>query len=306
MLFRSKLIAWMAQGVPAKPYYAESPGRWVAEPEWPTARIKPKRLYLNGGGALGTRAGKPDKLTVCTPQTLGLDCGELMPWFQHGASPEMPGDQRADDGKSVCFDTPPLKETLEILGTTQAELVVAVNRPVAFVCVRLCDVAPDGASTRVSYGVFNLTHVKGADKPVRLVPGRPYKVSVPLADTGYSFRKGHRIRVAVSTTYWPLIWPSPEPVAMTLHTGKSSIALPVRPSLRGDRTPPRFKPPEAAAPFAKTTLEPGGRNRVIHTDLGTGETVVEVTDSSGLARYDDIDLVAEARDRKSTRLNSSH
>ena len=170
----------------------------------------------------------------------------------------------------------------------------SVDRPVAFVCVRLCDVAPGGASTRVTYGVFNLTHREGAGKPKRLEPGRQYKVEVPLIDCANSFAPGHRIRVAVSTTYWPLIWPSPEPVTLTLATGKSALVLPVRP-LRRNEGAPKFKAPEAAPAASRTVLVPGGRNRVIRTDLGKRETTVEITDSSGRNRYDDIDLIAEAR-----------
>jgi hypothetical protein len=215
----------------------------------------------------------------------------------------MPGDQRADDGKSACFDTAPLAKTTEILGTPAVELTLSVDRPVAFICVRLCDVALDGASTRVSYGILNLTHVvNGPAKPKRLVPGRQYKVRVPLIDTAYSFARGHRIRVAVSTTYWPLIWPSPEPVTLALVAGKSVLELPVRPPRREDRTPPRFKQAEAAPGFTKTALEPGGRNRVIRSDLGKRETVVEVTDFSGRNRYDDIDLIAEARSTERYRI----
>jgi hypothetical protein len=218
-----------------------------------------------------------------------------MPWFQHGPSPEMPGDQRADDGKSICFDSAALTKTVEILGTPVATLTLSVDRPTAFICVRLCDVAPDGASTRVTYGIFNLTHLNGAEKPVKLVPGRRYTVRVPLSDSGYSFAKGHRVRVAVSTTYWPLIWPSPEPVTLTLHAAKSTLELPVRPPRKEDAKI-KFKPVEAAPPFKRTALVPGGRNRVVHTDMGKNETVVEITDSSGRGRYDDIDnLIAEAR-----------
>jgi hypothetical protein len=213
----------------------------------------------------------------------------------------MPGDQRADDGKSICFETAPLTRTTEILGTTVATLDLAVDRPTAFVCVRLCDVAPDGASTRVTYGVFNLTHVYGPEKPVKLVPGKRYTVRVPLSDAAYSFVKGHRIRVAVSTTYWPLIWPSPEAVTLTLHAGKSSVELPVRPPSRADAAI-KFKPAEAAEPFARTVLVPGGRNRVVHTDMGKGETVVEISDHSGRSRYDEIDLVAEARSTERYRI----
>lgn len=287
------LVAWMPQAVPAKSYYPTSPGRWVAEAQWPSPRIKLRRFVMNAPGRLDERAGKPAVVVAKSPQTLGIDCGELMPWFQHGASPEMPGDQRADDGKSICFDSAPLTKTVEILGTAFATLELSVDRPTAFVCVRVCDVAPDGASTRVTYGVFNLTHIERAEKPIKLVPGKRYTVRVPLSDTAYSFVEGHRIRVAVSTTYWPLIWPSPEPVTLALYTGKSTLELPVRPPRRADASI-RFKPPEAAAPFARTVLEAGGRNRVVRTDMGKGETVVEVDDRSGRSRYDEIDLVAEA------------
>lgn len=295
------LIAWMPQAVPAKSYYPNSPGRWVAEAQWPSPRIKPRRFVMNADGKLGDRAGKPGVIVAKTPQTLGLDCGELMPWFQHGASPEMPGDQRADDGKSICFETAPLTRAVEILGTTYATLELSVDRPTAFVCVRVCDVAPDGASTRVTYGVFNLTHVDSPEKPIKLVPGKRYKVRVPMSDAAYSFVKGHRIRVAVSTTYWPLIWPSPEPVTLTLHAGKSSLDLPVRPPSRADAKV-KFKPAEAAAPFPRTVLAAGGRNRVIRTDMGKGETVVEIDDQSGRSRYDEIDLVAEARSTERYRI----
>ena len=289
------LTAWMPQAVPAKNYYAQSPGRWISEPAWPSPRIKTRRYLLNDGGRLSERAGKVVKLDWQSPQTLGLDCGELMPWFQHGPSPEMPGDQRADDGKSLCFDSLPLIRTVEILGAPAANLTFSVDRPAAFVCVRLCDVAPNGASTRVTYGILNLAHINGAEKPIRLVPGKRYTVRVPLIDTAYSFVKGHRIRVAVSTTYWPLIWPSPQPVTLALFTAKSAVELPVRPPRGEDRTPPKFKPVEAAEPFRKTALSRGYRNRVVHTDMGTGETVVEVSDDSGRNRYDDIDLEAQAR-----------
>ncbi len=290
-----KLIAWMPRAVPAKSFYAESPGRWVAENQWPSPRIKPQRFFLNAGGMLGARAGRFVKVTSKSPQTLGLAGGELMPWFQHGSSPELPGDQRSDDGQSICFDTEPLAKDFEILGTPAVELMVSVDRPVAFVCVRLCDVAPDGASMRVTYQTFNLTHRDGADKCARLVPGKAYKVRFDLIDAAYSFAKGHRIRIALSTTYWPLVWPSPEPVTLTLVTGKSTLWLPVRPASRADAKLPRFKAPESAPPVARTALTSGSRNRVITTDLGKRLTVVEVHDTSGRNRYDEIDLVAEAR-----------
>ena len=136
---------------------------------------------------------------------------------------------------------------------------------------------------------------------MKLVAGRRYAVRVPLSDAAYSFARGHRIRVAVSTTYWPLLWPSPEPVTLTLYAGASTLAVPVRPPRKEDAEI-RFKRVEAAEPFKRTVLEPGGRNRVVHTDQGSNETVVEVTDFSGRNRYDAIDLVAAARSTERYRI----
>ncbi|MCC7079220.1 MAG: CocE/NonD family hydrolase [Burkholderiales bacterium] len=290
-----QLIAWMPRSVPAKSFYAESPGRWVSEAQWPSPRIKPQSFFFNAGGILAARAARATKISCKSPQTLGLAAGELMPWFQHGPSPELPGDQRADDGQSICFDSERLRKDVEILGTPAVTLTFSVDRPVAFVCVRVCDVAPDGASTRVTYQTFNLTHREGADKVARLTPGKEYTVRFDLIDCAYAFAQGHRIRVAISTTYWPLVWPSPEPVTLTLVTGKSALELPVRPASRADGKLPRFPAPESAPAFPRTTLTPGSRNRVITTDLGKGLTVVEVQDTSGRNRYDEIDLIAEAR-----------
>jgi hypothetical protein len=289
-----KLIAWIARSAPAQSFYPQSPGRWVCEKEWPSARIERRRLYMNAHGSLEARAARRSTIACKSPQTLGLAAGELMPWFQHGASPELPGDQRADDGQSICFDSAPLTKDLDILGGAEVALTLSVDRPIAFVCVRLCDVAPDGASTRVTYEVFNLTHREGSHKVTRLTPGREYAVRFALIDTGYCFAKGQRIRVALSTTYWPLIWPSPEPVTLALVCGKSWIELPVRPASRADGSV-RFKGPEAAPAFTRTALTPGSRNRTITTDLGKGETIVAITDTSGRNRYDQIDLIAEAR-----------
>ncbi|MGG7381587.1 CocE/NonD family hydrolase C-terminal non-catalytic domain-containing protein, partial [Escherichia coli] len=65
---------------------------------------------------------------------------------------ENPPDQRAEDGRSLCFDSEPLEEPLEILGFPEAVLTVTVDRPLALVACRLCDVAPDGSSLLVTRG----------------------------------------------------------------------------------------------------------------------------------------------------------
>lgn len=287
-----KVHAWMAEDVPAQAFYVESPGRWVAERDWPTPSVSPRLLYLQPG-RLAESPGSSAQLDVVTPQTLGLEGGELMPWFLHGPAAELPGDQRADDGKSLCFDSDPLDEKLEILGAPELVLDIAVDQPTAFLAVRLCDVAPDGSSKRVTYAIFNLTHRNGGEPPEPLTPGERYRITLPLIETGYAFKSGHRIRIAVSTTYWPLIWPSPRPVRLSLHTAGSSLSLPVRDASLAPAPVP-FMEPEAAAPLKRTIQKTGGRKRMIHTDPLKRETVIEVTDDAGRYRMDDIDWEVES------------
>ena len=102
-----------------------------------------------------------------------------------------------------------LTTRIEILGAPVVTLDVAADRPLANLIVRLCDVHPDAASLRVSYGILNLAHRDGHETPAPLVPGRRYQVRIQLNDAGAVFPAGHRIRVALSTTYWPMIWPAP-------------------------------------------------------------------------------------------------
>src|SRR3546814_688405 len=160
IMHEPKLHAWVAEDVPAKAFYPESPGRWVAEADWPPAGLSPKRLHLQPG-KLEDEPGPEQPVTTTTPQTLGLKAGELMPWFLHGPAAELPGDQRADDGKSLCFDSQSLTEPLEILGAPELKLEIEVDQPTAFLAVRLCDVAPDGSSKWVTYAILNLNHRDG-------------------------------------------------------------------------------------------------------------------------------------------------
>ncbi|MBM3523506.1 MAG: peptidase S15, partial [Alphaproteobacteria bacterium] len=219
------------------------------------------------------------KLTHRSPQSVGLCATE---WLGAGVPGELPRDQREDDGRSLVFDTAPLAAPLEILGEARAELTLAVDRPVAQVIARLCDVAPDGASTRVAFGVLNLAHRDGHERPRAMTPGRKTAVVVPLPAVAYSFPVGHRIRLALSTCYWPIVWPSPEPVTLTLFAGASRLALPVRPRDPRDARLRRFAEPEQGPTDPVTPLEPKSVTRSITRDPMTGHTTVILRAEGGV------------------------
>ena len=119
-------------------------------------------------------------------------------WSGFGVPGELPADQRIEDGGSVALDSAPLAEPLAILGAPLVELEIEVDRPCALLCARLSDIAPDGAATRVSYGLLNLTHRDGHADPKPLVPGERYRVAIAMNDIAHVFASGHRLRLALS------------------------------------------------------------------------------------------------------------
>lgn len=132
----------------------------------------------------------------------------------------LPLDQQADDNRSLVFETEPLAQDLILFGTPTAELTLSPGQPDGQVVVRLNDVSPDGTSARICYGVRNLALGDALGQPAT-----DRKFSVPLHSTAYRISKGHRLRIALSASYWPLIWPVRSAGPLTLAVGK--ITLPV-------------------------------------------------------------------------------
>ena len=126
--------------------------------------------------------------------------------------------------------------------------------------------------------------------PEPLEPGRRYRVRVQLNDVAHAFPQGHRLRLALSNAYWPTLWPSPEPVTLTLHTGASALSLPVRPARAEDDDLRPFAEPEAAPPWRRTVLKPGRSERKVERDPLRRVTTTTVSNDEGVYRLDAIDL----------------
>ena len=272
--------AWMQDSAKPQTHYLSRPGHWVAETEWPSESIQATTFYLDNNSLVG-QAGKPNNILIQTPLSMGTRQGT---WCGHGINPDAPNDQREDDGCSVVFDTAPLTEDIHILGAPIVQLALSSNQPNAFIVARLNDVAPDGSSTRVTYGVLNLTHRESHEHPSALTPGQKYSIKLQLNDIAQTFPAGHRIRLALSNTMWPMFWPSPHPVTLTLSTNESTLSLPVRHPKASDNELAKFPAAESAIPQTAEKLEPGDYQRLIEKDEATGETRVTVIDDSGMTR----------------------
>lgn len=265
------------------------PGRWIAEPAWPVVDggIRMKTLALNDRGVLAETAERGNRpMAIRSPLGVGFAAGE---WCRHDTGTDLATDQRAEDSGSLCFDGEPLAERLEFLGAPIVTLAFSVDRPVAQAVVRLNDIHPAGAVTRITWGVKNLCHLDGQDNPRELEPGRHYTISFKLNDTAYAVLPGHRLRVAVSTSYFPMVWPAPDPVTLTLMPGTSSIVLPVR-RPRPEDAAVRFEPAETAPGGPSTILEPATMTQTASFDAGSGVWQLEVVANAGRSRVEEIDL----------------
>ena len=213
------------------------PGDWRSEERWPPPEATRQTLYL----------GEAHTLTNSVPITLvdslryipsaGVEAG-----FWWG---DLTVDQRPADAFSLVYDSAPLADDLAILGRPDAELRASASAPLADWFARLSDVAPDGTVTLVSGGGINGAQRDSQSNPTDLEPGQTYPFDIKLHLTSWVFSKGHRIRLAVSNSWWPTIWSTPYPMTTSLQLGgneASRLHLPVVPLTSSSQ--PNFQKPE--------------------------------------------------------------
>ncbi|MEY9857692.1 putative CocE/NonD family hydrolase [Catenulispora sp. GAS73] len=279
------LRAWMPNPAPLGSDADERPGRWVVEPTWPpenaerhgfhTCRLIGRHLHLHEP-TTGSLTATGDEAVLRSSLAIGSAAGNVL---QFGDTAGRPGDQAADDGRSHTFTSCPLPEQLEILGRASVELLIDADQPTAQLAIRLCELTPDGTSRLVTTGALNLTHRDSHEHPAALEPGKPYRVTIPLFATGHAFGMGNRIRLTVSASFWPWLWPSPTQTAVTIHPEGGTLHLPIRtpdPALDGPATaPPRPDPP---SPFDVVDVP---ATRTITWDPVTHTQTIEMTFSDG-------------------------
>lgn len=263
---------WLQDSIRPAAVQTVRPGRWVAFPNWPHDTVVATVWHF---GDRDLTQDKPSGATriIDSPLETGLSFGEWCPYSGNG---ELPDDQRADDGRSVVFETAPLEAPIQIVGAPLVDLEISLEDETALLAARLQDVHPDGASLNVSYGLLNVAQRDGADRPKPIAPVERAIVRLKLNDIAHVFPAGNRIRIALSNAFWPLAWPSPRHAAVTLHTAGSRLTLPVLPAGTEPLPPQAFGPAIAAGPSVVTVHSSGGRTRQTIDDPASGEVVVKV------------------------------
>lgn len=146
-----------------------------------------------------------------------------------------PVDTSADDHRSLAFQTDSLDTPVEFTGTGAVDLQVEATTPDPYLVVRVLDVAPDGTSTLVTHGELWAIRRHGLDTTEPLTPGEAYDITVPLKPKSHVFEAGHRIRLAVSTAYFPLNLPPRRQGELTLRSTPDASTVLRFPGRRLDR-----------------------------------------------------------------------
>ncbi|MCP4767090.1 MAG: CocE/NonD family hydrolase [Gammaproteobacteria bacterium] len=252
------------------------PGRWVAEAELPSPDSRARNYYLAPNRQLLDIPGRTRDKPLASPQDCGTSCGEFFTIKPDG---EMPADQRRDDSASLVFDSGKLHQPIEILGRPRLHLRLSIDKPLGNIAVRLNDIHPNGDVSRVSWGVINLAHRNGNENPQPMTPGQSESIEIELNECGYRFMRGHKMRVAISTSYWPMIVPPPEIVTATIRLGPESvITLPVRAGVDVYE----LEQPQDENPLVDYQQNSEGlRRRWVERNFQTGESHYRVIDDTG-------------------------
>jgi putative CocE/NonD family hydrolase len=276
------LRAFVQEYDPPGPRQLRRSGRFVALARWPQAGTTTFGLGADG---LSSGDAEPVERSISSSQTAGLAAGN---WCPYGG-PSQPLDQRADDALSLVFDCEPLAEPLEILGFPELRLTLSADQPQAFVAARLCDVAPTGGSLLVTRGVLDLTHRSGHEQAQPLEPGAATVIALRLDAAGHRFERGHRLRLALSPTYWPWIWPSPQAVTLTVTGG--ALELP----LVGDFTSWSPGAPETVDDLVEEWISASPMSQIVVDDVTTGRVELRSQPDflAGTLRVPELDLEIE-------------
>jgi uncharacterized protein len=216
-----------------------TPGEWRNEDRWPPPDGSPQTVYLNSGHALGSSASRSAVDQLGYVPSSGVEAG-----FWWG---DLTADQRPADAFSLVYDSELLSDDLAILGRPEVQLKVSASAPLADWFAHLSDVAPDGTVTLITGAGINGAQRDSQTDPSDLVPEQVYALKIKLHLTSWVFPKGHRMRLAISNSWWPTIWPTPYPMTTSLYLGgndASRLTLPVVPEQAASK--PIFEKPEAS------------------------------------------------------------
>jgi len=218
---QKELLVYVRHGHKPDVDIEQVPGYWRRD-TLPAQHEKSLNLFLSGGKLVSRRLA-PSESHDSGARTLdykafgGTAAGT---WWGNTT-----GDMAADDADSLVFDSAPMRQVKQIVGTPRLSVAVSATSPKAKWSVRLEDVAPDGSVTLITGGLFNPAHRKSRLEPSLPEANSVYQLDLPLQFTTWTFQKGHKIRLAVSNAQFPITWPSVDLMVSTVFADGKTATL---------------------------------------------------------------------------------
>ena len=184
---------------------------WRDEQEWPLARTDWQKWHLHSGGSASSLLGD-GRLSPEVPGEEKVDRFVYDPRYPvqtHSGAPEItpmgPYDQRSVEMRTdvLCFTSDPLEEDLEVTGPIKVVLFAATDAPDTDWTAKLVDVSPTGYAKNLCDGIIRARYRKSFTDPQLLEPGKVYEYEIDLGVTGNVFRRGHGLRLEISSSNFP-------------------------------------------------------------------------------------------------------
>lgn len=216
------------KNTPRVQYYTMGSNEWKSAEEWPPADTKMTTYYLNSNGKANTLNGNgtltKKKATRDNPDSFVYD--PMNPVNSLGGNVCCTGNavqggafdqQKAEENPNILvYTTDVLTEGIEVTGFIESTLYVSSDAKDTDFTIKLIDVYPDGTAYNLDETIQRVRYREGYDKEVLMEEGKVYKVDLtPMATSNY-FKKGHRIRIEVSSSNFPRF-------ARNLNTGGNNF-----------------------------------------------------------------------------------
>lgn len=219
-----KLRVWMREFDPPVDALDLRNGHWVESNagEESTLRL---RLSLADGRLTDAEPAGHERGEAAIPHDLrvGQQSGDTGYFGRYGG---LPLEQSADDAHSLIYETTALSEDVVLLGAAELIFRVTSSTPIAQLSLRINDVSPDGTVCRVVMAMRNLALDDMLDEKSGDTSG-DQQVRACFPTNAYRFRAGHKIRLSLAASYWPLVWPAPAASDLRLQEKGATLALPL-------------------------------------------------------------------------------
>ena len=188
---------------------------WRDVEDWPPPRARYTRYYLHSAGHANSSGGD-GSLSTAAP---GAESSDHYVYDSAHPVPTVggplccdsahvepgPRDQRTVEERSdvLVYATPILAEDVEVTGPVSLDLYASSSAVDTDFTAKLVDVTPEGFARNLTEGIIRARYRNSAEKPELMRPGQTYKFTVDLWATGNVFRKGHRLRLEISSSNFP-------------------------------------------------------------------------------------------------------